>query len=102
MDRVTVVIFRPDTAAQVFTIVGCEWGKQRICHIFPDGGMDRCSSDFPHSGISLFFNHRHHFVLANDHKERWMFRETRVAQFDLGIFSPEWSGCLATVYRDFT
>lgn len=99
MERVAVVVQRPGTK-ELITMQRHEWGspKQSILTIFPDG-LDKKCSDFPLSGVTLFFNHRSHFILANDHKERWVLSDTRRAHIDLNVFGPEWQGCFAMVYR---
>ncbi len=99
MDRVAVMVVRPERN-ELILMQRHEWGstKQRTMTIFPDG-MDRRCSDHPHSGVTLFFNHRRHFVLANDHKERWVLSGTEMAHIDLDVFGPEWLGCFASVRR---
>jgi hypothetical protein len=92
---ITITVTRPMVEDDVFVIK--ERGGRGFT-IFPDGN-ERNASDFPLSGVSLYYSHRKHFILANEHRERWILSDIRSASLDLNVFSPEWQGCSVHMVR---
>ena len=66
--------------------------------IFPDGN-ELHETDFPFSGISLYYSSKKHFVVASGHKERCILSNVPTGLVDLGQFSPEWKGCSLKLSR---
>ncbi len=95
---VTVMISRPELGLQIVSMGFDDWMGQKGFAIFPDG-VDRVSSDFPLAGVTIGCKWQGHFVLASEHREKWVLSNTRVADIDLEFFSPEWRGCTATLLR---
>lgn len=93
---ITVAIERPlPYVNDVFVIK--EHGARGVI-IYPDGNRKE-ESDFPLSGISLYYSSKKHFVLANEHKERWIFSNVLNASVDLEQFGPEWRECCLSIAR---
>lgn len=66
--------------------------------IFPDGKKKE-ESDFPMSGISLYYSPQKHFIMASEHRERWVLSSVLAVSVDLEQFSPEWQGCTLHLVR---
>lgn len=69
--------------------------------IYPDG-KERGMSDFPLCGVSLYYSYKKHFILANEHKERWVLSDVESVTINLEYFSPEWRDCWLNLVRGQT
>jgi hypothetical protein len=93
---VLIVVERPLPRANDLFLIK-ERGARGVT-IFPDGNGAR-ESDFPYSGISLYYSSKKHFVVACGHKERCILSHVPAGSVDLGQFSPEWKGCSLKLTR---
>ena len=94
---ITITITRPSAEDDVFVL--SQRGGRGLT-IYPDSN-DRNASDFPLSGVSLYYSHKQHFILASEHRERWILADTPLALVDLEQFSPEWQGCCLHMARNW-
>jgi hypothetical protein len=95
---VAIMISRPGLGLEIISMTFDKWMEQKDFAFFPDG-VGRSTSDFPLTGITVGCKWQGHFVLASEHKEKWVLSNTRMADIDLEFFSPEWRGCTATLLR---
>ena len=93
MQRVNVLVTRPSHWLQFVTM-----DRPGSFSIFSDGKKQ--GSDFPSSRISIHYHYSRHVILSNNQKERWVFSDIRIARLDLGVFSPDWTGCFILIQRE--
>jgi hypothetical protein len=98
-DRVvTVIVSRPENGLEVLSMNHNRWMQQTLHVFFPDG-RGRDATDHPLASVTLCCKWQGHFVLASEHKEKWILSSTRFAEIDMEYFGPEWKGCSASVVR---
>jgi hypothetical protein len=95
---VTVMISRPEHGLEIVSMSFEKWLDKKGFVFYPDA-VDRISSDYPLAGVTVGCKWQGHFVLASEHREKWVLSGTRMADIDLEFFSPEWRGCTATLLR---
>jgi hypothetical protein len=95
---ITVIISRPEHGLEILSMGLHQWVERKGHVFFPDGG-DRAGTDHPLASVTLNCKWQGHFVLASEHKEKWVLSSTRAADVDLEYFGPEWKGCSASVFR---
>jgi hypothetical protein len=93
---ITITIERPLPYANDLFVMK-ERGVRGVT-IYPDGNKKE-ESDFPFSGVSLYYSSKKHFIVASEHKERWVLSNVPTASIDLEKFSPEWRGCSLNLVR---
>ena len=99
MGMITISIFRPIHGIEIFSMEELAWSKHTI-RIYADAAKDQFESDFPYAGITIMRKHPGHFVIAQNDKERWVMNGFTTHIIDLGVFSPEWTGCNAMLITE--
>ena len=95
---ITLMISRPEQGLEIVCMSKDNWVAQQGLAFYPDG-VGRTSSDFPLDGVTAGCKWQGHFVLAKDHKEKWMFSDRNVMDIDMEFVGPDWKGCSATLLR---
>ena len=74
MATIFIQIARPEAGLECFSI---QTNRTNRIVFFPDGGAKK-DTDFPLTGITFYFKEKGHIIVANAHRERWIFPETTV------------------------
>ena len=98
-NNITLSIFRPKHGIEIFSMSELQWSRNNI-RIYPDAAKDQSNSDFPYNGITILRKHPGHFVVAQNDKQRWIFQGFTTHMIELGVFSPEWTGCCAVLFKE--
>ena len=96
---ITLSIFRPKHGIEIFSMNELAWSRHNV-RIYPDAAKDQSNSDFPYNGITIIRKHPGHFVVAQNDKERWVLQGFTTHMIELGVFSPEWTGCSAILIKE--
>jgi hypothetical protein len=97
----TLFIDRPEHGGEVLSMNVVGWLKNKGLVLYPDSCCEigKSGSDFPYSGITVCCKWQGHFVFGNGHREKWVLADVSQSSINLEFFGPEWSGCIAYLYR---